>query len=333
MRRILMLVPLIAMSCQTHPPVGSLWMERPSFVLPVQDLNDGKLWVFFVETTKGQGVLVKSPDNKYVIIDTGPENQSHRMAELLYRLRVSEVDAVFLSHPDDHHVEGMVSLSKDLGIRIQNLYHNGTMVETGRQEWAYIRDSVKGQVLAVQRRHAPIAVGALTFTVLNPRQPPYVQTDDDVDNNGLVLRMDCGGHSFLFTSDIHVAAERDLVEDPEMKKLLDVDVLQVGSHGREVSTSDDFAKAVTPRLAVIQGVTDNPAATGRRPGQEVADETQRSKIGQVAPLVERALKGSGEVQIVRTDEKGTIAVISDGSTLHYRTSKDSINATNHFPVK
>ena len=105
-----------------------------------------------------------------------------------------------------------------------------------------------------------------------------------------MLRIDYGQTSFLLTGDMESDAEKDLVESGAN---LDVDVLQVGHHGSETSTSYVFLNEVLPEMGVIS------VGTGNSYGHPHEAALSR-------------LRDAG-VDVYRTDLMGTITIASDGT--------------------
>ena len=74
---------------------------------------------------------------------------------------------------------------------------------------------------------------------------------DNPNNHSVVLRVDFGDASFLFTGDLQEPAIEDLVGRYDGSDTLDVDVYQVGHHGSHNGTTEDLMRAMSPALALL----------------------------------------------------------------------------------
>ena len=119
-----------------------------------------------------------------------------------------------------------------------------------------------------------------------------MQTYSDPNNGSLVLRVDYGGTSFLFTGDMEQKAETDLMASGANVR---ADVLKAGHHGSPTSSSEAFLEAVAPSIAVISVGKDNDYG---HPHKETIEKLEKYNI-----------------PYERTDIKGTIVVGSDGEHL------------------
>jgi len=129
--------------------------------------------------------------------------------------------------------------------------------------------------------------------VLNPPTPPLADTESDIDNNGVVLRLSTGRVSFLLTADILWEGEFELIAQGAE---LDSSVLKIAHHGSKTSTTPEFLAAVSPRAAVIS----------------VGENRYGHPHGEVLGRLEAEL---GKEYIYRTDQQGTIEFITDGERL------------------
>lgn len=71
------------------------------------------------------------------------------------------------------------------------------------------------------------------------------------NNHSLVIRVDFGDASLLFTGDLETPGITELVNRYRTSQLLDVDVFAVGHHGADNGTTEPMLRAMTPEIAVI----------------------------------------------------------------------------------
>ena len=131
-------------------------------------------------------------------------------------------------------------------------------------------------------------LGEAKFSLLAPNGDNYKSIND----YSIVLKMEYGSNSFLFTGDSEILSEKEILEK---NYNVQVDVLKVAHHGSTTSTSDEFLNAVSPKYAIISCGEDNDYG---HPHKEI-----------VAKLDKKGIK------ILRTDELGTIVINSDGENL------------------
>jgi beta-lactamase superfamily II metal-dependent hydrolase len=117
--------------------------------------------------------------------------------------------------------------------------------------------------------------------------------DPHLDNNSSVaFKLIFGGFSLLITGDAGAAAEGDMIAGGN--DLASV-VYKAGHHGSDTSSSRLFLIAVAPDIAVISSGVDN-------------------QYGHPHPAVLARLSDAGAA-VLRTDELGTIEVITDGDVM------------------
>jgi competence protein ComEC len=100
----------------------------------------------------------------------------------------------------------------------------------------------------------------------------------------------------LFTGDMEAKGEKDLITAGDDLK---EDVLKVGHHGSATSSSQAFLDAVQPQIGIIEAGKNN---IYHLPNQGVLDRYQASGI-----------------PIHRTDQEGTMEIISDGRQFQFLT--------------
>ena len=242
-------------------------------------------------------ILIQTPNGQNILIDGGPDPQTISL-ELSKKLPFWDrtIDLVVCTQPHADHVTGLVEVL--LRYDVKQVLEPGVSYNSSiYQEWLRLVED-EGIEYNIARAGQEIDLGnGIKIEVLNPPASLWEGTSDDVDNNGVVLRLSWGQLSFLFTADIREDVEFELIGQ---RANLKSTVLKVAHHGSETSTSPQFLAAVNPAVAVISVGANN---TFGHPGPEVW---------------ERLINRLGEDNVYRTDEDGTIEFITDGEKLWVR---------------
>lgn len=81
-------------------------------------------------------------------------------------------------------------------------------------------------------------------------------TENVLNNNSIVAKLNYGNFSCVFTGDIEEVAEKEIVEKYKDTDSLKATILKVAHHGSKTSSIQDFLQLVSPRIALI-GVGEN----------------------------------------------------------------------------
>ncbi|MGB5925293.1 MAG: DNA internalization-related competence protein ComEC/Rec2 [Dehalococcoidia bacterium] len=280
--------------------VSPKWLVLPLLLVAVLvwsvalTMPDDKLHVSFLDVGQGDAILIQTSNGQDILIDGGPDPQRINL-ELSERLSFWDrtIDLVVCTQPQADHVTGLVAVLQRY--RVDQVLDPGVSYDSAiYQEWLRLIED-KGIQYDVAHAGQEIDLGSgVKMEVLNPPERLWEGTSDDVDNNGVVLRLSWGTVSFLFTADIRAEAELELIGQ---RANLRSTVLKIAHHGSATSTSEQFLAAVDPEVAVICVGAANPFG---HPSLEV---------------LERLTDRLGEDNFCRTDKNGTIEFITDGEKL------------------
>ena len=239
-----------------------------------------ELKVRFIDVGQGDCALI-SCDGQWLLIDAGPPKASSTVYSVLQRLGVTKIDYLVSTHPDADHAGGIAGALEAASC--------GTfftpVTDSDTRTWRAVceRLALQGVPFTIPEPGDGFDLGAARVTFLGP-----VRAASDDNNNSLVLRIDHGDDSFLFTGDAERAEESDLLAaGVELR----ADVLKVGHHGSAGASSPAFLEAVAPRYAVI--------SVGKNSYGHPTDEV----LGRLAAL---------DAEVLRTDQGGDILAVSNG---------------------
>lgn len=255
---------------------------------------DSVVKVHFIDVDQGDAALVEFPCGA-VLIDAGGQNNQTTTELSTYLKRLFDrrpdleqtIDTVFITHTHIDHNRALRTIVEDPEITINNYVHNGEYSGSGRDAARWMRDNAnsdgrqvndrivsQSEILPLPRTSglADEAIDPIDCDGVDPQirvlAGPYEENPgwaygefEDGNNKSLVIRIDFGEASFLFTGDLEEAAIETLVEYYDGTVLLDVNVYQAGHHGSHNGTTDTLMRTMTPDAAVISM---GPAAD-RRP--------------------------------------------------------------------
>ena len=276
----------------------------------------GNLYVHILDVGQGDAILIHTPQNKKILIDTGPHNNIREPLSDILGFGLHHIDEVYLSHPHSDHISGLLTVIKKY--TVGEVWYTGVIHTTPvfRELLQQIR-IMHIPLVRVQESGTRIIDG-VHFEVLYPdknieHKSDWVEGHNGLNDTSIVLRVMFGETSFLLMGDaeealenyllgqyatstvipaqagIHSVQNDELIEIPSSP--LKADVLKVGHHGSKTSTQKKFLEAVNPTWAVISSGENN--------------------YGHPHPSVINRLNKKG-VHVLQTNLHGTITFISDG---------------------
>lgn len=210
------------------------------------------LSVYFVSVGQGDAVYMEFPDGRNALIDGGPSSSSSGPLALFLRERgISSIDHVVLTHPHSDHYKGLQHVFAN--------YTVGAFYDTRVDNSAATGDDAvraKAAELDVTTFY-PAPGDALDWSagvevkVLSSCHEPFASKNSETLNNcSIVVRLEYGDVSLLFTGDAGEDVETRLVR--EYGAGLRSGILKVGHHGSRYSSTSPFLAAVRPEKAYIE---------------------------------------------------------------------------------
>jgi len=268
---------------------------------------DRALHISYLDVGQGDSALIEFPQGKVMIIDGGGAFRDFDLGRIvvapyLWNRRIHRIDYLVATHPQQDHLGGLNYLLNKF--EIGEVWTNGSRRDSAlfvEFLQALSRKGLKERQMF--RNKDALEIDGWRVWVLNPIEAAGNSTEDyrsKADNDrSIVLRLENGQDSFLFTGDIEAEAERTLVALEENMKSR---VLKVPHHGGRGSLDEGFLKRVDPEIAVISVGAHNSYG---HPTSEALDAYHR--LGSI---------------LYRTDQDGAILIRSDRKMLSVRTDRE-----------
>lgn len=260
---------------------------------PNTNIVDSKLEIYFFDVGQADSILIKENDYT-MLIDGGNQSDGENLVKYLQEeLNVNDIDILVGTHPHEDHIGGLPDVISSLDIGKIYLPNATTTSKIFEKLLDTIAD--KKYKITVPKINEEISLNNMNFKVL------YTGTDEsDLNNTSIVLKLEYGKTSYLFTGDA-----TDKTEEKILDKNIKSNVLKVGHHGSSYSSTEKFLNKVNPQYAIIQVGTENKY---NHPTKTTLDK-----------LNERNIK------VFRTDMDGTIKLTSDGTNINIETIDTNID--------
>ncbi|MFR8044217.1 ComEC/Rec2 family competence protein [Clostridium butyricum] len=277
---------------------SGIWVQQDNNSA-AQNTNSvtGELNIHFIDVGQADSILIQQ-GNENMLIDAGNNDDENTLKNYLVSLGVKELKYAIATHPHEDHIGSMNYIINSL--KVGQIYAPKVTASTKTYENLVNAVKNKGMQFKVPSVGETFYVGQAKCTILAPNNSTY----DDLNNYSIVVKVEFGNNSFLFTGDAEETSEKEMLS----KGLnLKADVLKVGHHGSRTSSSDTFLNAVNAKYAVISVGKSNDYG---HPNSETL-----------------ARLNSRKVDVYRTDIHGTVIAVSDGNTIKIK-SPDTLNNVN-----
>ncbi len=252
-----------------------------------------RMLVSFPDVGQGDCALIELPGGQTVLIDGGGTRDNRFdigrriLAPWLWNKGIRRLDLVIMSHPHPDHMNGLIAILKKF--EVAAVWESGLDTNLpGYGEFRAVMQDRKIRHRLVSADDPPMMLGEAMISVLHPRRG--VETLDRQafaaeNNRSLVVQIRSEGTNLLFTGDIGIKMERNIMESI---KGLKIGLIKVPHHGSKSSSSEDFVSQTQPEVAVMTVGRGNQY---HHPSDEVVARYER--IG---------------AQICRTDLDGAVTI-------------------------
>lgn len=203
-----------------------------------------KLKIYFLDVGQAECFLIKIED-KYILIDAGNNINSNRIVKYFKKNNIKEFEYIIATHPHEDHIGGMSKiiynfdtkhfLMPNIKVNIKSydnllkaLKKKNIEIETPKIDAVYNIDNLKLKILFIGN------------------------DNENINDSAIIVKIEYKETSYLFTSDASKEVELKIIN-----KDIKSDVLKIGHHGSQYSSSAQFLKKVNPKYAIISVGKDN----------------------------------------------------------------------------
>lgn len=271
-----------------------------------KEILDGGLSVHFIDVGEGNCTVVKLPDGKVFMFDTGrkSDKSKKKIKSLLEELSVNKIDYLVLSHPDEEHTGGLDFIFENYSV--ERVYLPKVLFPENAAEFDAVYGNIPEENIFHPKKYDIISGDDYRFCFLFADSLVLKDpTEFEKDAISTVIYFEYSGVRFVFTSDTVKEVLSDIATDyysgvlsMVFKKLgaevnlMDVDYFSVGTHGGNSAFSESFFDLLSPKNAIIS-VGDN-------------------YVGHPSvAVIEGLFSANEECKLYRTDVFGTVSVLID----------------------
>ena len=258
----------------------------------VSTFSGDTLRVNYIDVGQGDSIFIQLPNKETMLIDAGEAYEVDNVINYLNNLGIKKIDYVVGTHPHTDHIGGLEE--------VINTFDVGAIympkVSSNSKTFEDLLTTISNKGLKVKTAKSGVVVLSednLKLEFIAPNSDNY----SNLNNYSAVLKLTYLDNTFLFMGDAETLSEDEITSD------VDADVIKVGHHGSDSSSSVEFVKKVSPEYAIIMVGEGN---SYNHPYQSIIDRYE--SVG---------------AKVLRTDLDGNIVCDSDGVDVTCKGDKES----------
>ncbi len=241
-----------------------------------------------IDVGQGDCNIIKA-ESKYIMIDCGSTDIKdvaiNRVIPYMDYHGIREIDYLFLSHMHYDHYSGIMSMIEKGRVKNIILTHYGIPTEPYLRLINFAKKNNIGIIYLYKGNSTK--VGKIKINCLHPYRE-YV--GNNPNSYSMVLSIMINNKRILFTGDMERAEEKLILNSIDS-----YDIIKIGHHGSDTSSSNEFIRKVKPKFASISCGINNRY---NHPSKSVVDRLRSIKtrvditsiVGQIRYIIGKNIK-------------------------------------------
>lgn len=243
--------------------------------------RDGSLRLWIMDVGQGDAILFDTSDGHQVLIDGGRDNGILSQLSKAMPLTDKEIDLIIVTHNHADHLSGINAVLEHY--QVGRIWISGAEYDSQTyRKFVQLVAEGRGKVESVTAG-TTFSINGLTGIVLYPLESFAAREPENPHDASVVTYWQYGATTALMTGDAEGEHEAHMLARGIVKH---ADILKVGHHGSNTSSSEPFLRAVFPKVAVISVGKNN-------------------RYGHPYQITLEHLQQLG-IPVLRTDQDGTI---------------------------
>lgn len=256
------------------------------------NIDKSQLNIFYFNVGQADSTLI-TLNNKSILIDAGNKSDGEYIVKFLKEKKLDNIDYFIITHGDLDHSGGAGIILSNCKVSQLFMPEGIEEAEDNYQDLKKVASNNNVQLSKVEVNDK-FSLDEATFDVLSVKN----NTTNTANESSIVIKLSYLNTSYLFMGD----ATQDIEKEIDCDR---VDVIKIGHHGSNSSTSTEFLNRISPTYAIISAGNNK---NYNHPSEQVL---QRLKDANVQ-----------EDNIYITKCQGTIWIISDGENIEVQKRKD-----------
>ena len=254
--------------------------EQNEDIINIQATDDVVI-LTMIDVGQGDCFLIEHA-GKVMLIDCGEEDTATEVVNFLKQKGITRIDNFYGTHWHSDHIGAMYHIITNF--EVGKIYLPKMKTSLQLADWCTkLRKELKKEKYDVQyialKEEFEYNFDELKVKVMGPKINP----EDELNNYSIVQLLSFGEMDILFTGDAEKEIEKALIESDEN---IDVEILKVGHHGSNTSSTAAFLDETSPDYALISCGLGN---IHKHPTEKIMERLE-----------------SRDIEVYRTDESGTV---------------------------